>query len=147
MDQIGMDSLTGRAEALIAAITGGIMSAVETAADRISVASELARVNQRLVAFSAAIEALAAQKEALTARLAKARGPMRAFLTQQLGVLTAQEVGILRRVGLADADAAAAVEAADGPAYRRLGSRFVRAGVNGGGDAHAGDGAASSSAG
>jgi hypothetical protein len=123
-----MTDLTSRTERLVDALSGSILSTVEVAAERIALAAEVARVSQRMSAFSAVLEAIGAQKDALAGRLAAARGPLRALLQRQIEVLTAQEVAVLERAGAASQVARDAIEAADEPLYKREGSRFVALG-------------------
>lgn len=129
-----MQALAGRAEQLIAAITDAILSSAEAAAERIELASSVARVQTRMAAFGAVLEAIVAQKAALTGRLAGAAGAAKALLARQLDILAAQELSVLARVGVPEPTARAAVAAADAaplppavtPTHRREGRRFVR---------------------
>lgn len=60
-----MNALVGRTEKLVTAISDAILSAAEAAAERVELAAEVARVQQRLAAFSAVVESIAAQKRVL----------------------------------------------------------------------------------
>jgi hypothetical protein len=123
-----MLALTGRVERLVGAFTGAMMATAEAAAERIELAAEVARVTQRMAAFGAVLEAVGAQKEALLERLGKSKGPTRALIEQQLLMLTAQEVAVLKKAGIDDGQATAAVAVADGGGralYVRDGRKFV----------------------
>jgi hypothetical protein len=132
-----MSALVGRTEKLVIAISDAILSAAEAAAERVELAAEVARVQQRLAAFSAVVESIAAQKRVLVERLATADGPAKALLERQVELLGLQELAVLERAGvpqataqhaLAAADALPALPPAGGPekTYRREGKRFVR---------------------
>jgi hypothetical protein len=128
MDQNEMDDLTARTERLVNAISGAILGTVEVAAERISLAAEVARVSQRMTAFSAVLEAVGVQKDALSVKLAAAKGPMRVLIRRQIDLLSAQEVAVLERAGAPAEAAKTAIEATDAPLYRRVGSRFLSVG-------------------
>ena len=144
MNQNEMQDLTARTERLVGAISGAILGTVEVAAERLSLAAEVARVAQRMTAFSAVLEAVAVQKDALVVKLAAAKGPMRVLIRRQIDLLSAQEVAVLERAGAPAQAAKTAIEAADAPLYRRAGSRFLPVGGpvgNGDGGSGADDGA------
>jgi hypothetical protein len=128
MDQNEMQDLTTRTERLVGAISGAILGTVEVAAERIALAAEVARVSQRMTAFSVVLEAVGVQKDALAAKLAAAKGPMRVLIRRQIDLLSAQEVAVLERAGAPAEAAKTAIEATDAPLYRRAGSRFLPVG-------------------
>lgn len=121
-----MDQMAGRAEQLISAIANSIMSATEAAAERVALASEVAKVQTRMAAFGAVLDSIGAQKAALEDRRKAAKGPMKALLGRQIEALTIQETGILERAGIAPEAAQAAVKAADESPrlYHREGRKF-----------------------
>jgi hypothetical protein len=137
MSHSDMNALVGRTEKLVTAISEAILSAAEAAAERVELAAEVARVQQRLAAFTAVVEAIAVQKRALVDRLVTAEGPAKALLERQIELLGLQELAVLERAGvppvtarhaLAAVDAAPALPPAGGAdrTYRRDGKRFVR---------------------
>ncbi len=150
-----MDALVARADKLISAVTGAIMSSVEAGAERLELASRVAQVQGRMAAFGAVLESVGSAKAALLARLDKApAGPVRALLEAQVAALAAQELAVLERAGVPQAAASAALAAVDAgggaggreATHRRDGKRFVAvacrpgvngAGVNGAGGGHA----------
>lgn len=101
-----MQALVGRTERLVSAISDAILSAAEAAAERVELAAEVARVQQRLAAFGAVVETIAAQKRVLVERLATAEGPARALLERQIELLGLQELAVLERAGGATGDRA-----------------------------------------
>ena len=132
-----MQALVGRTEKLVTSIAEAILSASETAAERIEVAAEVCRIQQRLAAFGAVVDAIAAQKRVLVERLATAEGPAKVLIGRQIELLELQELAVLERAGVPHATARHALAAADAapalpPAgdadktYRRAGKRFVR---------------------
>lgn len=131
-----MQALVGRTERLVSAISDAILSAAEAAAERVELAAEVARVQQRLAAFGAVVDAIAAQKRVLVERLASAEWPARALLERQIELLGLQELAVLERAGVPQATAQHALAVADaaptlppgsaGRTYRREGKRFVR---------------------
>jgi hypothetical protein len=125
-----MEQLAGRAEQLISALSNAILSTAEVAAERLELASKVAQVNQRLAAFSAVLDSIAAQREALETRMTTAKGAQRLLLQRQLDLLAAQEVAVLSKAGLDDSQARQALEVADEPSYHRSGRRFVRSNGN-----------------
>jgi hypothetical protein len=146
-----MQALVGRTERLVSAISDAILSAAEAAAERVELAAEVARVQQRLAAFGAVVEAIAAQKRVLVERLATTEGPARALLERQVEILGLQELAVLERAGVPHATAQHALAVADSaparlPAggtnkvYRRDGKRFVRL-ATGAGTGHNGSAA------
>lgn len=121
-----MENLVSRTEALVGAFTNAMMATAEAAAERMELAARVAQINSRMAAFSAILEGVGAQKEALLQRMEGQRGAMRAMLARQVEMLTFQETAILEKIGLAPEQAARAVEAVDQQTvYRRIGSRFV----------------------
>ncbi|MCE9561525.1 MAG: hypothetical protein K8U57_05675 [Planctomycetes bacterium] len=131
-----MQVLVGRTEQLISALTSAILSSAEVAAERIELAAEVARVEQRMSAFAAVLESVGAQKETLAKRVPKATGPMKTLLLKQIAMLATQEVAILSKAGVAEPTAVAALAAVDAPSepaptpvsgtHKRDGRRFVR---------------------
>ncbi|MCE9560857.1 MAG: hypothetical protein K8U57_02270 [Planctomycetes bacterium] len=129
-----MQALVTRTEQLVNAISGAILSTTEIACERLELAAQVARVQQRMSAFGAVLEAVGTQKAALAARLADATGPLRKLLERQIEMLTVQEVAILEKAGVPQVMAEKALAAVDAssntdmPAttYRREGKRFVR---------------------
>jgi hypothetical protein len=120
-----MENLVSRTEALVGAFTSAMMATAEAAAERMQLAARVAQINSRMAAFSAILEGVGAQKEALLQRMEGQRGAMRAMLARQVELLTCQETAILEKIGLAPDQAARAVEAVDQKTvYRRVGSRF-----------------------
>lgn len=132
MQQDDMTVLMGRTEKLVNALTGAILSTTEAAAERIELAAQVARIEQRMLAFSSVLEVVAAQKEALTERQKSAKGPLKALLGRQIEALTVQETSILEKAGVAPEAAHGAVKAADESPklYARTGRKFQP--VNGG---------------
>jgi hypothetical protein len=126
MQQDEMTVLMGRTERLVSALTGAILSTTEAAAERIELAAQVARIEQRMLAFSSVLEVVAAQKAAILERQKEAKGPLKALLGRQVEALTAQECGILERAGLPQEAARGAVKAADeNPRlYARNGRKF-----------------------
>lgn len=134
-----METLTSRTTQLIDAISDAILASAEVAAEKIQLAAAVAGIRQRMTAFGAVLEAVGEQKRVLAERLAGATGPTKALIEQQIALLTAQEVAVLAKAGVAEPTAVAALAAvestpADGsaPAYRRDARRFVRAAADGG---------------
>jgi hypothetical protein len=82
-----LNSLVARTEQLVSAISSAIVSAAEAAAERVELAASVARVQQRLLAFSVVLESVGTQKAALAGRLAIATGPTRALIEQQIELL------------------------------------------------------------
>jgi hypothetical protein len=126
-----MQNLTERTQQLVDSLSGAILATVETAAERIQLAAQIAQVHQRMTAFAAVLEAVGAQKTALVARLETAHGPMKAMLERQIEVLDragGRRVGAGRSVRRGPQ----AVEIADqgsqdgpAPVYVRDGRRFI----------------------
>jgi hypothetical protein len=114
-----MDTLVSRSERLINALTGAIMTTAEVAAEKIEMASEVARIKTRMAAFATVLEVVGVQKDTIREQIATARGPVKALLEAQLTALTQQEVGILAKVGVSPEAAATAVTVADQPRRRR----------------------------
>jgi|SRR5579883_579742 len=127
-----MNALVGRTEKLVTAISDAILSAAEAAAERVELAAEVARVQQRLAAFSAVVESIAAQKRVLVERFATVDGPAKALLERQIELLGLQELAVLERAGVPQATAQHALAATDvvptdnDKRYRREGKRFVQ---------------------
>ncbi len=128
-----MQVLVGRTEQLIASITDAILSSAEVAAERIELAANVARVQQRMAAFGAVLESVGAQKASLAKRLPEATGPTKTLLLKQIAMLAAQEIAILAKAGVAEPTAVAALEAVEAatdlttaPTHRRQGRRFLR---------------------
>jgi seryl-tRNA(Sec) selenium transferase len=124
-----MQVLVGRTELLIRAITDAILSSAEVAAERIELAANVARIQQRMSAFGAVLESVGAQKEALAKQVPNATGPTKALLLKQIAMLASQEVAILTKAGIAEPTAVAAlaaVEVPTNPTHRRDGRRFLR---------------------
>ena len=131
MQQTDMSALVTRTEALIDALTGAILSAAEAAAEKIALAAQVARITQKMSAFSSVLEAVGAQKSVLVERLAVATGPTRAIIEEQIALLSRQESAILERAGVPNAAAREAITATDVAPhavadYRRDGRRFVK---------------------
>jgi hypothetical protein len=137
-------ALTARAERLIDALAGSILSTAEVAAERVELAAKVAQVQQRMTAFAAVLEAVSAQKQALLGKVETATGAMRTLLQQQVEALTAQELAVLAKAGVPQPAAQQAIAAVDagpeagggGKVYMREGRRFARiGGANGNGHA------------
>src|SRR5262245_17164570 len=109
VDQTQMQTLVTRTESLVNALSTALIGTVEVAAERLSLAAEVARVSQRLSAFSAVLEAISAAKDGLTAKLATSKGAMRGLVQRQIELLTLQEIGILGRIGVGEDAAQAAI--------------------------------------
>jgi hypothetical protein len=122
-----MQALVTRTEQHIGAITEAIVSSAEVAAERIVLAAQVARVQQRMAAFSAVLEAIGVQKAALLDRLATATGPTKALVATQVSLLEAQEVEVLKKVGVPEAAARQALVAV-GTASDEPGGTHVREG-------------------
>jgi hypothetical protein len=127
-----MQALTERTERLISALTSAFMSSAEAAAERFELAARVAQINQRAQAFFNVLEITGAQKEAITVRLANAKGAMKLLLENQLASLDAQEVAILAKLGVEPSVAKMAIAEVDQqPApstngtHRREGKKFV----------------------
>lgn len=132
MSEMNIDRISDRTEAIIDKVCGAIMATVDVAAERLELAAEVARVKQRMTAFSAVLDAVAAQKQALMDKLEEADGPARQLLGHQIELLTAQETAVLQRAGISAEIARPAIDAADhgdedGQLYKRDGRRFVPA--------------------
>lgn len=110
---MNVEQVSERTEAIIDKVCGAIMATVDVAAERLELAAEVARVKQRMAAFGAVLDAVAAQKQALNDRLANADGPTRQLLAHQVELLTAQETAVLARAGISAEVAKPAIEAAD----------------------------------
>ncbi|MCE9566041.1 MAG: hypothetical protein K8U57_28815 [Planctomycetes bacterium] len=132
-----MQILVGRTEQLIAAITNAILSSAEVAAERIELAANVARIQQRMSAFGSVLETVGAQKEMLAKQLPNATGPSKTLLLKQIAMLASQEVAILSKAGVAEPTAVAALaeveaprepspQSASSPTHRRDGRRFLR---------------------
>lgn len=132
-----MQVLVGRTEQLISAISDAILSSVEVAAERLELAANVARIQQRMSAFGAVLESVGVQKEALAKQLPTASGPTKSLLLRQIAMLASQEVAILTKAGIAEPTAVAALAAVEVPAepvsepitsptHRRDGRRFLR---------------------
>lgn len=134
-----MHDTVARAEKLVDSITGAILSTLETAAQRIDLASQVAQARQRAEALAVVLEGASAQRMSLEARRDAAVGPMRLLLDAQVKAAQAAEVAILMRAGLSQEDAQAVfapalpapTEAAPAeteepkPTHKREGRRFV----------------------
>jgi hypothetical protein len=124
-----MDAMSGRAERLIAALTGALMSTAEAAAERLELAAAVAAARQRLAAFACVLESVQAQKDALQNRLATAPPALRALYARQIEMLTLQEMAVLEKAGVPQESARQALALADAtPLYERRGSRFLKVG-------------------
>src|SRR6266545_4326534 len=108
-----MQALVTRTEQLIAALTNAFITTAEVAAQRIELAAEVARVQQRMAAFSAVLESIGTQKAVLVGRLASATGSTKALIATQVSLLEAQEVEVLKKVGVPEAAARQALVAVD----------------------------------
>src|SRR4051812_18524481 len=146
-----MQLLTERTEKLIGALTNALLATAETAAERIELAAKVCQMQQRAAAFAAVLESTEAARQALTARMATATGPIRAMLAQQASALAATEVEILSKAGVPAPAAQAALALVDaGPAgdsgrsgegsHKRDGRRFVRVGAGSNGNGHGSNG-------
>lgn len=138
-----MQALVGRTELLVTAISDAILSAAEAAAERVELAATVARVQQRLGAFTAVLEAVAVQKRALVERLAVADGPSKALIHRQIELLGLQEIAVLERAGVPQPAVQQALAAMDTPpvtdasaTHRRDGRRFVRLAAGTGTEGH-----------
>src|SRR4051794_12937604 len=120
-----MAELTGRTERLVSALTNALVATAETAAERIELAAAVARVNQRMAAYGAVLDAVGVQRDALLKRLETARGATRLLLQAQISMLQAQEAAVLQKCGVGQEQAAQAISAADKKLYVRDGGRFV----------------------
>lgn len=118
MSEMNVERISDRTEAIIDKVCGAIMATVDVAAERLELAAELARVRQRMTAFGAVLDAVAAQKSALAERMKTAEGPTRSLLAHQIDMLTAQETAVLRRAGIAPDIASEVIEQADGDGER-----------------------------
>lgn len=129
MNDNDTQALSNRAIAMVDTIAASLMSAVEVAAEKLQLACDVARVTQRLTAFSAVLEAVGVQKAAIAEKMADAKGSARTLYEQQIRMLEAQEVAILKRVGVPDEVATKAIEVkaveTDTPTHRRDGRRFA----------------------
>lgn len=136
MSEMNIDQISARTEAIIDKVCGAIMATVDVAAERLELAAELARVKQRMTAFSAVLDAVSAQKQALTERMESADGPARKLLAHQIELLTHQETAVLQRAGIAPAVASAAISSVDDaervtvPVVRDRSGRFTRNGTH-----------------
>ena len=113
-EQNDMAALTGQAHKLIEAISSAIMSTAETAAERIQLAAQVARIEQRMAAYAAVLDAIGAQRERLEAMAATATGARRALYARQIEMLAQQELAILERVEVPETAARKAVALAAG---------------------------------
>jgi len=95
-----LNDLADRTSGIIDAITGGILSSAEAAAERIQLAAEVAKINTRMEAFGSVLETIEARKQALEAKLETAGPTMKKLIGRQLELLTAQETSLLERVGV-----------------------------------------------
>lgn len=126
---MNLEQMSSRADHLIDAIASSIISASEAAAERVELASQVARLQTRMAAFGAVLEAVGTQKEVLAGRLESAQGPMKTLIEAQINLLTEQETAILVRAGASRDQARNAVVETDEPLYQRRGKRFER--ING----------------
>src|SRR5436305_14317890 len=106
-----MEALTSRTAQLIDAISDAILASAEVAAEKIQLAAAVAGIRQRMAALGAVLEAVGEQKRVLVERLAGAAGPTKALIEQQIALLTAQEVAVLAKAGVAEPTAVAALAA------------------------------------
>lgn len=111
-----MDAMVSRQEQLIDAWARSMMRTAEIAAERVELAAEIAAARQRMNAFGAVLESIAAQKQAVHELMTKASPAAKAMYTRNLKMLDAQEVAVLKRAGFDEAEAVKAIEAADTPA-------------------------------
>lgn len=110
-----VQGMTARAQRLIDAMAGAMMSAAEAAAEKVELAAEVARVSVRMEAVGSVLDVIGAQKEALIVKADEAKGALRTAYLRQVEVLSAQEVSILERLGVPTAAAQIAVAKVDGP--------------------------------
>ena len=108
--------LPGRAPGLHLSDVG--RQQAEVAAERIQAAAEVARIQTRMSAFAAVLEAVGTQKAALQAKLNKPGGAMAKLIERQIKLLTGQETAILAKLGVGPELATQAVKAADRPALQ-----------------------------
>lgn len=120
-----MEKMTERAEKFINAIGSAFMTAGETAADQIQLSAQVVAIRQRMQAHQFVLEAVAAQKAQVLERMAQAKGALRLAYARQIEVLEAQELGILKSLGIEEDTAKEAIDSVeDDKLYRRNGRRF-----------------------
>jgi chaperonin cofactor prefoldin len=125
-----ISNVTERTQVLVDSITGAILSTVEVASERIALASEVAKVQQRMDAFSTILETIGTQKEVLEEKVANTKGPLRKLYQSQLEALTKQELVLLKKAGVVteEPEEPAVPEGppVDGQLYKRVGKKFVK---------------------
>lgn len=120
-----MEKMTERAERFINAIGSAFMTAGETAADQIQLSAQVVAIRQRMQAHQFVLEAVAAQKIQVLERMAQAKGALRLAYARQIEVLEAQEIGILKSLGIEEDTAKEALDSVEeDKIYRRNGRRF-----------------------
>lgn len=132
-----MQQLTDRTAQIVDALASAMLATAETAAEKITLAAEVARVQARMQAFASVLEAVAAQRAALESRMESASGPMRALLARQIECLSLQEVAVLEKAGAPPVVAAKAVDLIEcrldeHATHARDGRRFRRVPANNG---------------
>lgn len=115
--QSEIEVMARRSEQLISAMTSALMTTMEVAADRLRLASEVSRIQQRLDAFSAVLDVIGAEKESIQAQLEVSKGASKSLLKRRLEMLTQQELTVLASAGVPDATATEAVQMADKPLF------------------------------
>ncbi len=99
----------------------------KTEVEKIRLEGEVQRVQVRMMSFMSVLESIGAAKVPLLERHATAEGPQKATLTKFLEMLTAQEVAVMQKAGLAPEVAQQAIGFVDGtPVYVRKGKKFVK---------------------
>lgn len=90
-----MDEATERMDALVGALTSAFISTAEVAAERLSLAAQVARIKQRGDAFAEILEGIDARKLELVERRKKTSPAMGRLLTAQYMELERQEEAIV----------------------------------------------------
>lgn len=104
-EQDDIRALSNRAERLISALTEALMTAAEVAAERISLASKVVSLEQRMRAYSTVLDIIDAQRGPVLNALKNARGARRLQLEKQLQMLEEQEVEVLSKTGMSKEEA------------------------------------------
>lgn len=132
-----MDAMSERAERLIGAISGALMSTAETAAMKIELAAQVAQIRQEMAARQSVLGIIADQKLALLEQVEESTGALKLAYQRQVEVLCAQEVGILKGMGIETEVAEQAVSQADENDQNVPVNRLTH--VNGNGHSHEDD--------
>ncbi len=114
-----MGDMADRAARMVDSIAGAFFSAGEAAAEKVELATRVARVNVRMDAFGAVLETIGVRKAALMERQQTASGPLARLIEKQIEMLTVEETALLEKAGVVVAEP-------ERQPINRIGSRATR---------------------